>query len=45
MQRALDLAERGKGSVHPNPLVGCVLVHAGKIIGEGYHAQYGGSHA
>ena len=45
MQRALDLAERGKGAVRPNPLVGCVLVHEGKIIGEGYHAQYGGPHA
>ncbi len=45
MQRALDLAERGKGSVRPNPLVGCVLVHEGKIIGEGYHEQYGGPHA
>ena len=45
MQRALDLAERGKGTVRPNPLVGCVLVHEGKIIGEGYHEQYGGPHA
>ena len=45
MQRALDLAERGKGAVHPNPRVGCVLVHKGKIIGEGYHQQYGGPHA
>lgn len=45
MQRALDLAERGKGSVRPNPLVGCVLVHEEKIIGEGYHQQYGGPHA
>lgn len=45
MQRALDLAERGKGAVRPNPLVGCVLVHEGKIIGEGFHAQYGGPHA
>lgn len=45
MQRALDLAERGKGYVRPNPLVGCVLVHEGKIIGEGYHEQYGGPHA
>lgn len=45
MQRALDLAERGKGTVRPNPLVGCVLVHDGKIIGEGYHQQYGGPHA
>jgi len=45
MQRALDLSERGKGVVRPNPLVGCVLVHEGKIIGEGYHEQYGGPHA
>jgi diaminohydroxyphosphoribosylaminopyrimidine deaminase/5-amino-6-(5-phosphoribosylamino)uracil reductase len=45
MQRALDLAERGKGAVRPNPLVGCVLVHEGKIIGEGFHEQYGGPHA
>lgn len=45
MQRALDLAERGKGAVRPNPLVGCVLVHEEKIIGEGYHEQYGGPHA
>lgn len=45
MQRALELAERGKGTVRPNPLVGCVLVHDGKIIGEGYHQQYGGPHA
>lgn len=45
MQRALDLAELGKGAVRPNPLVGCVLVHEGKIIGEGYHQQYGGPHA
>jgi diaminohydroxyphosphoribosylaminopyrimidine deaminase/5-amino-6-(5-phosphoribosylamino)uracil reductase len=45
MQRALDLAERGKGAVRPNPLVGCVLVHDGKIIGEGYHAHFGGPHA
>lgn len=45
MQRALELAERGKGTVRPNPLVGCVLVHDGKIIGEAYHQQYGGPHA
>ena len=45
MQRALELAERGKGQVRPNPLVGCVIVHEGKIIGEGYHEQYGGPHA
>jgi diaminohydroxyphosphoribosylaminopyrimidine deaminase/5-amino-6-(5-phosphoribosylamino)uracil reductase len=45
MQRALELAELGKGAVRPNPLVGCVIVHEGKIIGEGYHQQYGGPHA
>ena len=45
MQRALDLAKRGKGAVRPNPMVGCVIVHEEKIIGEGYHEQYGGPHA
>ena len=45
MRRALELAEEGKGKARPNPLVGCVIVHQGKIIGEGYHAQYGGPHA
>lgn len=45
MRRAIELAEGGKGKVRPNPLVGCVIVHQEKIIGEGYHAQYGGPHA
>ena len=45
MQRALDLATLGKGYVSPNPLVGCVIVHAEKIIGEGWHKEYGGPHA
>jgi diaminohydroxyphosphoribosylaminopyrimidine deaminase/5-amino-6-(5-phosphoribosylamino)uracil reductase len=45
MRRAIELAEGGKGQVRPNPLVGCVIVHEGKIIGEGYHQQYGGPHA
>jgi diaminohydroxyphosphoribosylaminopyrimidine deaminase/5-amino-6-(5-phosphoribosylamino)uracil reductase len=45
MRRAIELAEGGKGQVRPNPLVGCVIVHQGKIIGEGYHQQYGGPHA
>ena len=45
MQRALELAERGKGQVRPNPLVGCVIVHDKKIIGEGFHQNYGGPHA
>lgn len=45
MARALELAERGRGSVSPNPLVGCVLVRGGKIIGEGWHRRYGAAHA
>ena len=45
MQRALQLAEKGKGSVSPNPLVGCVIVAENKIIGEGYHQKYGEAHA
>lgn len=45
MQRALDLALQGMGRVSPNPMVGCVLVKADKIIGEGYHQEYGGPHA
>lgn len=45
MKRAISLAERGLGSVSPNPLVGCVIVHEGKIIGEGWHKEYGGPHA
>lgn len=45
MKRALELAALGEGNVSPNPLVGCVIVHKGKIIGEGYHQQYGEAHA
>lgn len=45
MRRALELAEWGRGHVSPNPMVGCVIVHDGFIIGEGYHQQYGGAHA
>jgi diaminohydroxyphosphoribosylaminopyrimidine deaminase/5-amino-6-(5-phosphoribosylamino)uracil reductase len=45
MRRALTLAERGAGRVSPNPMVGCVLVKAGRIVGEGFHRQYGGPHA
>tara|TARA_B100001750_G_scaffold213475_1_gene195971 strand:+ start:101 stop:1174 length:1074 start_codon:yes stop_codon:yes gene_type:complete len=45
MSRAIELAKKGKGSVSPNPLVGCVLVKDGEIIGEGYHEQFGGDHA
>jgi diaminohydroxyphosphoribosylaminopyrimidine deaminase / 5-amino-6-(5-phosphoribosylamino)uracil reductase len=45
MQRCLELAMLGKGSVAPNPMVGAVLVHGERIIGEGYHEQYGQAHA
>jgi diaminohydroxyphosphoribosylaminopyrimidine deaminase/5-amino-6-(5-phosphoribosylamino)uracil reductase len=45
MQRALDLAQLGRGSVSPNPLVGCVIVHNTTIIGEGRHEKYGEAHA
>ena len=45
MKRCLLLAEKGLGTVAPNPMVGCVIVHKGNIIGEGYHRQYGGPHA
>lgn len=45
MLRALELAELGRGNVSPNPMVGCVIVHDDRIIGEGYHKQYGGPHA
>ncbi len=45
MQRCLDLAELGKGMTAPNPMVGAVVVHAGRIIGEGYHHQSGHPHA
>lgn len=45
MARALELAERGWGRVHPNPMVGAVVVRDGAIVGEGWHAEYGGPHA
>jgi diaminohydroxyphosphoribosylaminopyrimidine deaminase/5-amino-6-(5-phosphoribosylamino)uracil reductase len=45
MKRCLKLAELGAGYTAPNPLVGAVLVHEGRILGEGYHQQYGGPHA
>ena len=45
MARALQLAVRGRFSVQPNPVVGCVLVRDGKIIGEGWHEQAGSAHA
>lgn len=45
MHRCLQLALNGKGYAKPNPMVGAVVVHEGKIIGEGYHRNYGGAHA
>lgn len=45
MKLALELAERGKGKVNPNPLVGSIIVKDNKIIGEGYHKCYGKAHA
>ncbi|MEM9025219.1 MAG: bifunctional diaminohydroxyphosphoribosylaminopyrimidine deaminase/5-amino-6-(5-phosphoribosylamino)uracil reductase RibD, partial [Bacteroidota bacterium] len=45
LQRCLQLAGNGAGNVAPNPLVGCVLVADGRIIGEGFHRQHGGPHA
>jgi diaminohydroxyphosphoribosylaminopyrimidine deaminase/5-amino-6-(5-phosphoribosylamino)uracil reductase len=45
MLRAIELAKRGAGNVAPNPMVGCVIVHDGVVIGEGWHRNYGGPHA
>jgi diaminohydroxyphosphoribosylaminopyrimidine deaminase/5-amino-6-(5-phosphoribosylamino)uracil reductase len=45
MKRCLALASKGFGKTAPNPMVGCVIVHKGKIIGEGHHRKYGEPHA
>jgi len=45
MRRALDLAALGLGRVEPNPMVGAVVVQGDEVVGEGYHARYGGPHA
>jgi diaminohydroxyphosphoribosylaminopyrimidine deaminase/5-amino-6-(5-phosphoribosylamino)uracil reductase len=45
MRRALQLAAYGRGTVSPNPMVGCVIVAEGEIIGEGWHQNYGRGHA
>ena len=45
LRRALELAEHGRHTVSPNPLVGCVIVNDGVIVGEGYHERPGGPHA
>ncbi len=45
MQRCLDLAANGQGQTAPNPMVGCVVVHRGQVLGEGYHQAFGQPHA
>jgi diaminohydroxyphosphoribosylaminopyrimidine deaminase/5-amino-6-(5-phosphoribosylamino)uracil reductase len=45
MEHALSLAWRGWGRVHPNPMVGAVLLRDGAVVGEGWHAEFGGPHA
>jgi len=45
MALALELAEKGRGNVEPNPMVGAVLVKDGGIVGRGYHQVFGGAHA
>jgi diaminohydroxyphosphoribosylaminopyrimidine deaminase/5-amino-6-(5-phosphoribosylamino)uracil reductase len=45
LQRALELAERGRGTTRPNPVVGAVVVRDGMIVGEGWHERKGGPHA
>jgi diaminohydroxyphosphoribosylaminopyrimidine deaminase/5-amino-6-(5-phosphoribosylamino)uracil reductase len=45
LRRALELAEKGRGHVEPNPLVGAVLVKDGRVIGEGWHERFGAAHA
>ncbi len=45
LSRAIEIATRGRGRVHPNPVVGAVVVKDGAVLGEGWHAEYGGPHA
>lgn len=45
IELAINLAEKGRGSVSPNPLVGAVIVKENKVIGKGYHEKFGGMHA
>ncbi|MGH7731321.1 MAG: bifunctional diaminohydroxyphosphoribosylaminopyrimidine deaminase/5-amino-6-(5-phosphoribosylamino)uracil reductase RibD, partial [Candidatus Eiseniibacteriota bacterium] len=45
MRRALRLAERGRGRVNPNPMVGAVVVRGGRVLGEGWHRALGEPHA
>lgn len=45
LRRALALARRGRGETNPNPMVGCLIVRAGRVVGEGWHHRAGGPHA
>ncbi|MSR36684.1 MAG: bifunctional diaminohydroxyphosphoribosylaminopyrimidine deaminase/5-amino-6-(5-phosphoribosylamino)uracil reductase RibD [Gemmatimonadetes bacterium] len=45
LDRAIRLGRRGWGRVHPNPMVGCVLVRDGRVLAEGWHREFGGPHA
>jgi diaminohydroxyphosphoribosylaminopyrimidine deaminase/5-amino-6-(5-phosphoribosylamino)uracil reductase len=45
LRRACELAEHGRGTTAPNPIVGCVLVRDGEVVGEGWHERAGGPHA
>jgi len=45
MERALELAENGRGTTYPNPIVGAVVVAEGEVVGEGWHERRGGPHA
>jgi diaminohydroxyphosphoribosylaminopyrimidine deaminase/5-amino-6-(5-phosphoribosylamino)uracil reductase len=45
LEKAILLGRRGWGRVHPNPMVGCVLVKDGLVVGEGWHEEFGGPHA
>ena len=45
LDRALELAERGRGTTHPNPVVGAVVVREGEVVGEGWHERAGSPHA
>ncbi len=45
LERALEFAERGRGTTHPNPIVGAVVVAGDEVVGEGWHERKGGPHA
>jgi diaminohydroxyphosphoribosylaminopyrimidine deaminase/5-amino-6-(5-phosphoribosylamino)uracil reductase len=45
LRKALELAERGRGFVSPNPMVGAIVVREGEIVGTGFHRRFGGDHA